>query len=160
MSRFQLAFVLAVVFPVGVILLSGCNRDGSTDRVQPEKTQPVAAAKAPHVDQTPLAPSGIDDEAERNLYLQPGGAYTLADIEANGKQTATQKFKSFVPKHDLKPKVGDKICPITLTKSNPKCTWVVGGKEYQFCCPPCVEEFVKLAKEKPLEIKDPDSYLK
>jgi YHS domain-containing protein len=62
--------------------------------------------------------------------------------------------------HDLKPKQGDKICPITLTKANPKFTWVVGGKEYAFCCPPCVDEFVKAAKEHPDEIKEPRDYVR
>ena len=113
-----------------------------------------------HHDEPMLAPSNIADDDERKLYLQPGGLYTIADIEANGKVTASEKFKGFVPKHDLKPKVGEKICPITLTKSNPECTWIVGGKKYDFCCPPCVEEFVKLAKENPSDVKDPDAYIK
>ena len=62
--------------------------------------------------------------------------------------------------HDRKPKAGDKICPITRTKANPNITWVVGGKTYEFCCPPCVDEFVKTAKEHPEEIKEPGSYVK
>ena len=74
--------------------------------------------------------------------------------------TASQKFRGIAPSHDLKPKSGDKICPITLTKANPKFTWVVGGKPYEFCCPPCVEEFVKQAKEQPEEIKDPGDFIK
>ena len=113
-----------------------------------------------HHEDAMLAPSGIADDDERKLYLQPGGLYTLADIEANGNVTASQKFKSFVPKHDLKPKAGDKICPVTLTKANPECTWIVGGQKYQFCCPPCVEEFVKLAKKTPNEVKQPGDYVK
>jgi YHS domain-containing protein len=36
----------------------------------------------------------------------------------------------------------------------------VGGKTYEFCCPPCVEEFVKLAKEQPEEVKEPADYVK
>jgi len=105
-------------------------------------------------------PGKVADEAERQLYLTPGGLYTQADIEANGKVTASQKFASFQASHDLKPKVGDKICPVTLTKANPKCSWIVGGKSYEFCCPPCVDEFVALAKTKPEEVKQPDQYVK
>ena len=106
--------------------------------------------------------TGLDapSDEEKTLYLKPGGKYTEADIVANGKMTASQKFRGFKPKHDLKPKVGDKICPITLTKANPVCTWIVGGKTYEFCCPPCVEEFVKLAKEQPNDIKEPEFYIK
>ncbi len=105
-------------------------------------------------------PSELGSAEARELFLTPGGKYTAADIAANGNQTASQKFRGFVPKHDLKPKVSDKICPITLTKTNPQCTWIVGGKTYEFCCPPCVEEFVKLAKEQPEEVKEPADYVK
>lgn len=105
-------------------------------------------------------PAKVEDESERALYLTPGGIYTQADIEANGNVTASQKFKGFTAAHDLNPKAGDKICPITLTKANPKCSWIVGGKSYEFCCPPCVDEFVGLAKTKPEEIKAPEDYVK
>jgi hypothetical protein len=105
-------------------------------------------------------PGKVADEAERQLYLTPGGLYTQSDIEANGNVTASQKFAGFQASHDLKPKIGDKICPVTLTKANPKCSWIVGGKNYEFCCPPCVDEFVGLAKSKPEEVKEPDQYVK
>ena len=49
---------------------------------------------------------------------------------------------------------------MTLTKANPKCSWIVGGKNYEFCCPPCVDEFVKLAKSNPEKVKQPDQYVK
>jgi YHS domain-containing protein len=105
-------------------------------------------------------PPKVADEEERKLYLTPGGKYTEADIKANGSQTASQKFQGQMASHDLKPKAGDKICPITLTKANPKFSWVVGGKEYQFCCPPCVDEFVKQAKEQPDTVQEPQEYVK
>lgn len=105
-------------------------------------------------------PAALDTEAERKLYLTPGGKYTEADIKANGNMTASQKFKGVMASHDLKPKPGDKICPITLTKASPKFTWIVGGKTYEFCCPPCVDEFVKTARESPEDIKEPEAYVK
>ena len=89
-----------------------------------------------------MMPDKVSDEAERGLYLTPAGLYTQADIEANGNMTASQKFQGFMAKHDMHPKPGDKICPITMTKANPACSWIVGGKTYEFCCPPCVDEFV------------------
>jgi YHS domain-containing protein len=105
-------------------------------------------------------PTKVADESEQKLYLTAAGAYTEADIKANGGVTASQKFKGFKAQHDLKPKSGDKICPVTMTKANPKCAWIIGGKTYEFCCPPCVDEFVALAKENPSEIKEPDAYRK
>jgi hypothetical protein len=102
----------------------------------------------------------VSGNEERQLYLTPGGKYTEADIKANGNRTASQKFKGLMSSHDAKPKPGDKICPISRSKANPNFTWIVGGKTYEFCCPPCVDEFVQLAKENPEEIKEPGSYIK
>lgn len=105
-------------------------------------------------------PDAATDDAARALYLTPGGLYTGEDIAANGNVTAAQKFKGFQASHDLKPKIGDKICPVTLTKANPQCSWIIGGKTYEFCCPPCVDEFVALAKSDPAAIKGPQEYVK
>lgn len=105
-------------------------------------------------------PDGLAVDEERALYFSPGGKYTDMDILANGKVTAAQKFRGLMASHDMKPKAGDKLCPITNTKANSKFTWIVDGKPYEFCCPPCVDEFVKLAKEQPDAIKSPETYLK
>lgn len=104
--------------------------------------------------------SKVEEDEERKLYLTAAGIYTSDDIKANGGVTASEKFKGFKATHDIKPKVGDKICPVTLTKANPECTWIIAGKKYEFCCPPCVEEFVKLAKESPKDVKQPEEYVK
>lgn len=104
-------------------------------------------------------PQKTTDAEERALYLTPSGKYTAADIAANDNMTASQKFHGLKASHDLNPKPGDKICPITLTKANPKFTWIVGGKSYEFCCPPCIDEFVKLAKEGG-DIKSPEQFRK
>ena len=93
-------------------------------------------------------------------YPTHAGKYTEADIKANGSMTAKQKYGDEMSEHDMHPKKGMKICPITDTKANPKFTWVVAGKTYEFCCPPCIDEFVKRAKERPDQIKDPGSYVK
>jgi len=113
-------------------------------------------SNAEHVD---LAmPAKLADEAENKVFLTPGGKYTAADIAANGKAVASVKFKGIRPLHNASPKSGDKLCPISMTKANQKFTWIVGGKAYEFCCLPCVEEFVVLAKEKPGEIQEPEFY--
>ena len=110
-----------------------------------------------HADEMPVS---VRAEEEKNLYLTAAGKYTEADIEANGSMTATQKFKGIKSSHDAKPKPGDRVCPISMTKANPQFTWIIDGKSYQFCCPPCVDEFVKMAKERPEELQDPDNYIK
>lgn len=105
-------------------------------------------------------PDKIAESAEANLYLTPGGLYTLEDIEANGRVTASQKFAGIRSAHDMKPKVGDRICPVTQTKANPAFEWVIGGQRYLFCCPPCVDEFLKQAKEDPESIAPAESFVK
>ena len=115
------------------------------------------SASVKHDEGMPLA---ANPEDEKTLYLKPGGIYTAADIKANGNQTASQKFKGVKAKHDLGPKAGEKICPITLTKANSDFTWIVAGKAYEFCCPPCVDEFVTWAKTQSDLIKAPEEYVK
>ena len=105
-------------------------------------------------------PASLPAAEELSLYLTPKGKYTAADIEANGGVTASQKFKGILSKHNMMPKSGDRICPGTQTKANSAFTWIVDGKPYQFCCPPCVDEFVKMAKETPEQIQLPESYVK
>jgi predicted extracellular nuclease len=117
---------------------------------------------APQVHGDDDMPAKVSDDAERELYLTAAGVYTEADVQANGNQTASEKFKGFRAKHDMKPKPGDKICPVTMTKANPACTWIIAGKEYEFCCPPCVDEFVSWAKDPELakDILPPEEYVK
>lgn len=104
-------------------------------------------------------PAGVTGEEEQKLYFTAAGKYTEADIKANGNQTASAKFKGFMSKHDMNPKPGELICPVTYTKANPVVAWQVNGKKYIFCCPPCVDEFVRMAKEEPENILEPEEYV-
>jgi hypothetical protein len=104
-------------------------------------------------------PPAAEGDAARALYLSPGGKYTQADIVANGKTTAGERYRNFISAHDAKPKPGEKVCPISQTKANPQVFWIIGGKRYEFCCAPCIDEFVQTAKEKPEEIKEPGDYV-
>lgn len=108
----------------------------------------------------PEMPAKVVDAEEGDLYLVPGGKYSAADISANGRQTASAKFHGFRAEHDFMPEPGNRICPVTRTKANPKCSWIIGGQEYWFCCPPCVDEFVRLAKEQPAEVRDAADYVR
>ena len=104
-------------------------------------------------------PAKVPASDEEKLYLTPGGLYTEADIAANGRVVASAKFKGLKANHDAKPVAGDKLCPVSMTKASPQFSWVIGGKTYEFCCPPCVDEFVALAKEKPGDVKPPEFYV-
>ena len=100
-----------------------------------------------------------DGDEERNLSLTPAGKYTQADIRANGVVTAEQKFAGLLATHNEKPRSGERVCPVTRLKAHPGCCWAVGGQSYQFCCAPCVEEFVRVAKGRPDEVKDAADYV-
>jgi len=136
------------------------------DRERYRVTVHLAAGSAPnhstnagsHAEDAAM-PEKVKMDAEMELYLTPGGAYTEADIAANGHITASQKFVGFRADHDTSPKSGDRICPITDTKANPECAWIIGGQEYLFCCPPCVDEFVAKAKADPGSVKPPSAYI-
>jgi YHS domain-containing protein len=104
-------------------------------------------------------PAKVADDEEQRLYLKPGGHYTQDDIAANGNLTPSQKFRGIASAHDMSPKPGDRICPVTETKANPKFVWVVGGKEYQFCCPPCIDEFLTRAKKGTDDLPPPESFV-
>ena len=151
MIRFTRLLLLAAL-AVAPVLAAGCYKSAPPA----EEQNPPAAEGKGHSHETPHADGA--DEKDRKLYLTPGGKYTEADIKANGGMTAAQKFKGLRPEHNHNPQPADKICPISRTKANPKFTWVVGGKSYEFCCPPCVDEFLTKAKEKPDEILEPDAY--
>lgn len=105
-------------------------------------------------------PAKRTDTAAQKLFSTPGGLYTDADIRMNGPKLPEEKYKGIKSKHDADAKPGDPICPISETLANPQFTWVVGGKTYEFCCTPCIEEFVSTAKEKPEGIKPPEAYRK
>jgi YHS domain-containing protein len=105
-------------------------------------------------------PDKVSNDAEKELYLTPGGHYTAADVAANGNMTASEKFKGIKSDHNMHPQAGDTVCPISGTKANPKFTWVIGGRPYQFCCPPCVDEFLTKAKSSTDPLPDPQSFIK
>jgi YHS domain-containing protein len=109
---------------------------------------------------TSVASGGELTLEEKALFLTPGGLYTASDIAANGGTVPRLKFVGVMANHDMNPKKGDRLCPITNTRANPKFTWVIGGNTYQFCCPPCVEEFIKKAKEAPSTIPAPEAFVK
>ncbi len=86
---------------------------------------------------------------------EPSICFTHQDVTEKQSMLRGLGLKA---QHDAMPQAGDKLCPISMTKANPKFSWVIDGKTYEFCCPPCVDEFVTLAKEKPDEIKPPEFY--
>src|SRR6185295_9556 len=88
-----------------------------------------------------------------DLFKTPGGIYTVADIKVNGTAVPLEKFKGKTWKHEEDLKAGDKLCPITLKKAEAECTWTVQGQRYEFCCPPCINTFVRWAHQEPTKVK-------
>jgi hypothetical protein len=123
--------------------------------------QPTTAEE-PHAGDKhdPPMPEAQGREREREIYGQPGGGYTAADIRANGPLPPSRRFEGIPTAHDMNPNPGERICPITSTRSNPEFPWQVGGHTYEFCCPPCIGEFLQKAKEDPESILPPNEYVK
>lgn len=95
---------------------------------------------------------------EAALYATPKGKYSAEDVRANGSVPASRKYRGERPAHDDRPAAGERVCPVTRVKADARFVWVVGGREYRFCCPPCIDEFVTAARERPDEVKEPDVY--
>ena len=153
MNRIYLSLIASTL--IAVAFVGGCQKS----------TPPVAAiashddhpgAKHDHEHDKPK--EGGIPEKDRTMFLVPGGIYTAADIAANGSTTPGVKFKDIDWDHG-KPVAGEKVCPVTDNKADPKCAWIVGGKTYEFCCTPCVRNFVELAKKEPAKIKKPEEYV-
>ncbi len=127
------------------------------ERYRPQFSSVVGTGHDDHAGR----PKGVErgSARERELYLTPGGLYTAADIQANGGVLPSVKFKDIAWPHDDDLKPGDRVCPVTNQKADLRCSWVVAGKSYAFCCPPCLDKFVGWAKTKPEKIKDPAEYV-
>lgn len=96
--------------------------------------------------------------AEAALYSNTGGKYHEEDVRANGSVPASRRYLGERPAHNDKPTAGERVCPVSRSRADARFVWVVGGLEYRFCCPPCIDEFVKAAKERPDEVRHPDFY--
>jgi hypothetical protein len=139
------------------IALTGCGRQPA------DKAQGGAESAEKGHDHGPGGhemPKGVGGtQFERELFLTPGGVYTKADIDANGNTIPSEKFTGIRWTHDDDLKTGDKLCPVTANKADQRCYWIVNAKQYEFCCTPCLDKFVKWAKERPEKIKDPQEYV-
>lgn len=145
------AITISIGFAFLAAIAAGCNQGRET---------PTKAATSPSQKKTAAADPVQTEKSEEALFRTPGGKYTAEDIKANGDKLPAEKYKSVGHMSGGKPMAGDKLCPSSKGKANPEVTWVIGGKTYSFCCPPCIEEVVRTAKENPDELKDPSEYVK
>jgi hypothetical protein len=147
MKRFMHRSLHRILFAAIGILMLGLI----AGRIQRYANFEPAAGKA--------MPAALSDAEERELFHEPAGKYTSADIAANGPQLPAEKYRQFRASHNFRPQPGDRLCPVTRTKANSQCTWIVNGETYEFCCPPCIPEFVRLAKTAPREIEPAATYV-
>lgn len=107
-----------------------------------------------HAMPTPAAPA-----EQQRLYRTAAGLYTSGDIQANGAAPPAERFAGLLPRHDPHPQTGERICPVTHTKADPRFAWTVSGRSYLFCCPPCIDEFVQQARTHPGSVRPPEDYV-
>jgi hypothetical protein len=114
------------------------------------------------VDNVPYS-GDVDYKAPKksaSLYLTPGGIYSAADIKANGDTTPDIKYKDVRFKHSHDPlRPGDKVCPITSKHANSECAWIVDGQRYEFCCKPCIDDFIEWAHHDTAKIRKANLYV-
>ena len=145
--------VFAMTF-VSVAILTGCRKEAPQLATE-------AAEKHKHKHDGSDMPKGVSGTPfERELFLKPGGVYSDADIQANGNTVPSAKYGGISWPHEDEIQKGDKVCPVTANKSDERCHWIVNAKRYEFCCTPCLDKFVKWAKEQPEKIKDPADYVR
>lgn len=153
------------------VFLEGC---GLSDSPAKDSAELQGAYKAPAVDVSKIGLASLDTadhsgmsmrahleahfKVEDSVFRTPGGLYTQADIDKNGDQTPAVKFDGIPSRHDIQPRKGDLLCPITMTKANPNFYWWIAGKRYTFCCPPCIEEMVIKAKKAHGSLPPPESF--
>lgn len=97
---------------------------------------------------------------QRRIYLTAGGKYTDADIAASARTTAAAKYRGHRAAHGEAARPGERVCPVTGFRVMAALAWRVAGEDYLFCCQPCVDEFVMLAKDRPGEVRRPADYVK
>jgi YHS domain-containing protein len=105
----------------------------------------------------PTRRSRVATDMERELVLKPGAGYTQADVEAAGGIIPSAKYKDVSPGHSMRAMRGDRLCPVSRIKADSRISWNVMGRTYQFCCSPCIVDFVSLAKKRPEEIVAPEN---
>ncbi len=106
-------------------------------------------------DEATVAKAEADEAA---LYAAPKGKYLADDVRTNGMVPASRKYRGERPAHNDRPTPGESVCPVSRARTDARFVWVIGGKEYLFCCPPCIDEFVATAKERPEEVQEPEFY--
>ena len=100
------------------------------------------------------------DADQRRIFLTAGGKYTEADIASSARVTASAKYRGHRATHAEAAKPGERVCPITGFRAFDALVWRIGGEEYLFCCQPCIDDFVLLAKDRPGEVRPPRDYVR
>lgn len=99
------------------------------------------------------------DKFERMIFTTEAGAYKMSDVEANGRTWPSAKYPDNSFPIDLKPRKGDYIDPVLLTRADPNRSWIVGGEKYFFCCNQTIEEWVLRARITPMRIKPASEFI-
>jgi len=120
----------------------------------------AAGARATPPEAAPPEPAPVAASAGelRTLYAAPSGRYTAVDIAANGTLPPSRKYEGLIARH-RHAAVGERICPVTGNRADARFAWLIDGKTYRFCCPPCIDDFVRRARAASLPLPGPGEYV-
>lgn len=96
---------------------------------------------------------------ERTIFTTPAGLYREEDVRANGNTWPSAKYPNNTFPIDLKPRKGDHIDPVLLTRADPNRSWIVNGETYYFACNQSIEEWVLRARNFPGRIRPASEFV-
>ncbi|MEW5884513.1 MAG: hypothetical protein AB1725_09865 [Armatimonadota bacterium] len=96
---------------------------------------------------------------ERTIFTTASGLYSDQDVKANGNTWPSAKYPDNSFPIDLKPRKGDYVDPVLLTRADPKRSWVVNGETYYFACNQSIEEWVLRARNFPGRIRPASEFI-
>ncbi|GIV02345.1 MAG: hypothetical protein KatS3mg015_1175 [Fimbriimonadales bacterium] len=129
---------------------------GESDRTVPAERL-VEIGITGYFDEEP--PPADRAKFEKEIFTTPRGIYTEEDVKANGNTWPSAKYPQNDFPIDLKPRPGDFIDPVLLTRADPNRSWIINGEKYYFACNQSIEEQVLRARNFPSRVRPASEFI-
>ena len=129
---------------------------GESDRTVPAERL-VEIGITGYFDEEP--PPADRAKFEKEIFTTPRGIYTVEDVKANGNTWPSAKYPQNDFPIDLKPRPGDFVDPVLLTRADPNRSWIINGEKYYFACNQSIEEQVLRARNFPSRVRPASEFI-